>query len=94
MDCVTTLMQREGGAAPAHLELMGSTGYKVLEQTAETAAEEGACTAVAALSSFIHQQQQIDELSTLLWFVEATQIDHVHAILPTLDATVRRISSF
>ena len=88
LDCVTTLMQREGGASPEHLALMGDTGYRVLEKTAETAREEGACTAIAALASFIHQQRHIDELSTLLWFVEATQIDHVHNILPLLDATV------
>jgi hypothetical protein len=88
LDCVNTLMQREGGALPHHLKLMGSTGYKVLEKTAETAEEEGACTAVTALSSYIHQQREIDELATLLWFVEATEIDHVHSVLPTLDATV------
>ena len=80
-------MQRQDGALPNHLAIMSSTGYKVLK-TAESAPEQIACNAIAALSSYIHQQQQIDELATLLWFVEATEIDHVHAILPTLDATV------
>lgn len=88
VDWINTLLQRQGGAWPAHLATMGSEGYKVLRATAETAAEQIACTAVAALSSYIHQQREIDELSTLLWFVEATEIDHVHAVLPTLDATV------